>query len=1678
MSERRRKDVVDLDAINSAFRTYSERTSEFNQPIPTQGSRELDPRNFREEFPVDRPAVPAMVDQLPPEAHDGSILSTFASIADKIWPDDAGGLIRGTSGWLSNVPLYQHTLGAVYGAVLTGGAGAIDAMNWAARQSNRLMQVGQAGIPGGIPAIDWEQTQDGNWGQLRAADWAIRDREGGFFNTLINVALLPFDIQSRLAKRFEPENIMFSPDFDYFDEDQRREAFESGGWGTFITGYADAWWAVAGDPTIVLGGGGSVLRSGTKFGKFGGYTNQSLRHQNQSERFARTVDDQGELIARLGVDGARSSGRLTAEGENLIAALQGNADQLVKHPWVRGSANKRDATSLLASTSVDDPITAAYLVGAMAGDPVSLSKLRLQSADHYIAFNRAMHTDVLAPPPGSVNSTEDLATAGIRLTDDQIHLVDDMNLERLASRPELLEGGGQILLRGGSRLGPRTTRAANAWRTGATRNQFESNPFKKSPLAESSKSGHFVYDTIQGVAGSPPVEVIRWLGRGRPNGVVNVKDGLDGMYGLNEVTAWIRRTPLDQAQAAFHVNRFAAARTVNERTAALKAAEQDVFAALASQRGYTPDQARVLYNGYDRRRSAASESISKSETRFAFDETGKAQIYPSFYAELDQAFPLLDVGHVNEVLKAAEGLGKLTGGYRDLVSVFDYVNSLWKVSVLMRAGYTQRNFLDNTLRSFAVLGLITTNPKAFLNAVPNIRYYAKGRRGVKDLKSKEKLLLDSYEDLTSAREIVAATLSDARYPDLQNVTREISAISSRIKRLEKSVPATIPANVAYRAKVQKELSQLKARRDKLMSEEANIRADYYDPLLPEIEDAKRFEAVILKEIDDLSDAVLAASERTRRFMSKRKRGGMSPNVMDDGTILPGAFQGFEGEIAMLASSANKTVYNTFNAAAGRRIQRLEASADFKPLNPKELQPGQMQVYFDEAALRFNRRYREDAFGRRILESKSIDELREFFKTAEGRQYLDQLSTTQRPLRSQQDIDAFIFEAVRRIDYEVPAGSKLRELLLQREVTSAEVAAAMRGRDLPILPGRLEDGVSATNIFVKGKQKVDDFNGLVMHWLGTVAEDKLLRHPFYNNVYQAEQFRLFNRAVDQGLDVTSASVQRSINRSSHQFALSSTRETMYTIERLSNAAYFMRFISPFFPAWENAVRTWGRITWANPAVAGYGNVLWNIPNNLGMVIDKNGEPVDRSSMIIDEGHFVVWPDALVKVLERDLGPFNAFKPFDGPDGDSMQTRQRSFNVIFPGPAWWFSGVGPAGTASVSWFLRGKPEDAEVMRNFLGDELFRQFVPSGSAQGDIFDLLIPTAARRARMWLNGTEIDSAYVSTYNIMVEDEYIKAQLEDRTLTDADFDRLNKKFDKFWRWQMGSAVLAPFQFSRRSRFAPQRAYWNKLIDDTSLSYDQKVKALMEKFPDFGDALLPVTRSTSYTETKLRPNLTTWQRITKNPKLVDELYRIDPELVGMFGNMGTETDPWSYAVYNEFGDLKLGPGRTVVRRKMTAEELVQKLEVADGAREYRQVLDHLEERVIELGLSSLQVNDAQPLRDIRDEAERRIAERYPRWGQEREFRGREDKLPMIIAGARLFVENADLVNADSTISALWTYLQVRDEIAESISATNDRDEKEAFRQIGYEAAFQLRQSDIGFADFYDQFLFRDDFRRFK
>lgn len=146
--------------------------------------------------------------------------------------------------------------------------------------------------------------------------------------------------------------------------------------------------------------------------------------------------------------------------------------------------------------------------------------------------------------------------------------------------------------------------------------------------------------------------------------------------------------------------------------------------------------------------------------------------------------------------------------------------------------------------------------------------------------------------------------------------------------------------------------------------------------------------------------------------------------------------------------------------------------------------------------------------------------------------------------------------------------------------------------------------------VAGKAINDWFNR-AMRWLSDAPEDQLARHPMYAAVYEQEAKRQaeFLLADPRTPDVSLDEIQRFIQKRAHKKAQQSLKTYMFDVAAQSDLSHALRFYSPFIAAWEDTIRKWSRIASDKPEIFGRGYLAWNAPNDMGLVVDENGNKVE-------------------------------------------------------------------------------------------------------------------------------------------------------------------------------------------------------------------------------------------------------------------------------------------------------------------------------------------------------------------------------------------------------------------------------------------------------------------------------------
>jgi hypothetical protein len=153
--------------------------------------------------------------------------------------------------------------------------------------------------------------------------------------------------------------------------------------------------------------------------------------------------------------------------------------------------------------------------------------------------------------------------------------------------------------------------------------------------------------------------------------------------------------------------------------------------------------------------------------------------------------------------------------------------------------------------------------------------------------------------------------------------------------------------------------------------------------------------------------------------------------------------------------------------------------------------------------------------------------------------------------------------------------------------------------------------------------------------------------------------------------------------------------LFNIERKTNAAMIMKYINPFFSAQENAYKTWMKLAVANPALLNRGYMVWNAPNNAGLVTDYEGNTVPAGKT---SGNDIIWlplPEGLTKIPG-----LNVLTEMGIPKGSLDIIFQGGLDVLYSeGNPNLFADILPVGpyiAAPISEIARNKPELEDSLR----------------------------------------------------------------------------------------------------------------------------------------------------------------------------------------------------------------------------------------------------------------------------------------------------------------------------------------------------------------------------------------------
>ena len=1113
-----------------------------------------------------------------------------------------------------------------------------------------------------------------------------------------------------------------------------------------------------------------------------------------------------------------------------------------------------------------------------------------------------------------------------------------------------------------------------------------------------------------------------WNQGERPSGIINLNEG-DSIREITAVTdrliALSKPTPkkpvafmtkmeagtFTAQDAISYVERYAAAATPEARALVVNDLEQTGYKIIAAKNGIEPAEAEQLFNYHVQLRSGKLKEAK--EEGFMYDkELNQMVKVPLFESQTANFLPIADFDTIDAVIKRNGNLIRAAAGSaHDLVGI---TSDLWKAAVLLRLGYPIRNAVDSQLRIWATVG-----------AMASLRHAGEGVRNiyVNNLKPMKNRLVDNFD---APEKVNYKKVKD----DLQSNGREIARLSKEVVDLETRV-ALEPDNADL-------VGELVVKRNALTT--ANVVYDANNAALTKVEQAK------------------TASKKTRIGEKDIELASTVDGLDGVSHKVYGAFGGPNGALFRELNSSQQTFYSLIEdystiygsnvASRGRGVVR----------------PGDTN-YYQEWAAAINETFGNAAVARGLMAGKSVDDV--------ARELADNKELRARLNIPRSEALEYVTTVQKFLDDYVPAGYGIREKIMSgvpgveaSKVTEEFLRNAIRNPDdLPVVHGHLLDA----NVKLTTRKVTREITQTLFKYLAQMPEDAWARHPLFIDLYEKSiRSRMETAEFLKGGKFTReefADLQYKLTAGARADALKGVKATLYNVERRTNAAHMLRFVSPFFSAQENAVKTWFKIAADNPAILNRFNIVWNAPNRAGLITDENGNEVGPDQPF--SANDTMWlpvPKALKKlpIIGEGLSSL-----------DEIGISKRNLDVIFQGNPFGVS-IGPFAAIPVANIIKLKPELAEVVSFAF---------PYGPS--DSLDQFLPTWLRNGIKGVQGLDNDD-YAKTYQLIWITEQQKAE-ENRTpyLTDA---QVKKKTDAFYKMRVAASLILPFAPQFQSPYRMYMDKWREYSNTYGLGADAK---FLEDYPEYFEFATTLSKN----PTGSQATMDDVQNAKRYTDLIADVSGDNAKLIGLItqGSNAAKFNPTAYWWQSE---TAISPGTP---EKFRGKQDPKEAQIANAAREgwakYRRAMSIIDAHLANRGLTSVNQNGAEDLLAAKQAVVSMLASDIdPVSGQRtgnpsawyQDYRDVDGtKASKTVAGFRKILANDKFMSDngnDPTWKSLALYMKVRDSISDTLAGRtskniNAKENADILMTLDYYVN-QLKAGDIEFANIYDRFLSQD------
>lgn len=642
-------------------------------------------------------------------------------------------------------------------------------------------------------------------------------------------------------------------------------------------------------------------------------------------------------------------------------------------------------------------------------------------------------------------------------------------------------------------------------------------------------------------------------------------------------------------------------------------------------------------------------------------------------------------------------------------------------------------------------------------------------------------------------------------------------------------------------------------------------------------------------------------------------------------------------------TAANSYANQVTEEANRLLNEFRGSGNWKTLR------GDDDLYNEHYLRVVNQHFRQSEIAQRLLKGESPDRVVAWLKSAKGRHI------RRRMVFGSDSAENLVQANLVNMEHVLP-----REFwpeLARRPFNNADVERIWpRSSALPEM-GR--PPINAEQIgFSLGKGPVPEAYAKIrdkyFDIVSRATDDQMGRHPLYRALYRGRMKESMMRADPSMSGVLNATDQRILEEQARIWAKREMKSIMFDVSQKSDLAHFVRFIMPFYAAWQDAVTKYSRLIVRDPSLLPRFGTAWTAPNDASFieVVDENGKPVPSDKSVLGDGEFVRIPAKWAKLF--------------GAQGFSADISKASFNIALQGDPIWAPGWGPIGQVPANEFVK-RTDNADIAQAFsdlgilpfgvedAGKLSWKKFLAGSIRQAGLPE------ARKTRM--------------KTLILQQELFRYQTGERK-TEPTAKEINDRFNGLLRLRWATSALSPVSIQYKSPY--------QFYIDQSHAYDAKYagqpgKADLEFYKDFGEDYYLFRASMSKDNTHIRPT----RQADRAARGLKDLIAKAPDY-GWFFVGPDNTGEYDRNVYTLQSMRRVSPlSEDTYRDTYTDPKEAFKRNNAElGWIQYQKLSAELESIRIDRGLKNMRVKGAEDLRRIKAQwIEKITGPDGPNWGND-------------------------------------------------------------------------------------------------